>query len=227
MANWLGRLTGGRRAVSGAGSALAARLSAYAPYRPPHPGFGRELSRAAAEENFAFFVEAREQRLAAVGELLGEAGLDARAALSAADPAPFLGDLHHWSLAAWPALYDPAQGRVESWWEEARRGRSGLYSMLHDLGVLLGEMVARRRPDYAWTLDVNLRNKAEDMASYQRPVMQLAPDPAIPSAIVFDFEEIAVNHYRQAGSPNFNLGSPLGRGVLEALSGAHERHWRS
>lgn len=225
MANWLNRLLGGANAATASGD-LAARLATYPAYTPPHPGFGDQLSEADARANLDDLLTRRSERLAALGRLLAAYDIDLAAGLATPDPAAFLEALQRWTLATWPSVYDRDLARPQAWRETDRAGSEIVYSLLLDVGIALGEIVIARRPDYAWTLDLDPASRRDDMASWRRPVVRLASDPAIPTPIQFDFEEIAVNHYRQAGGGAMNLASPIGRGVLEALSGEHERHWR-
>lgn len=217
MASWWSGLIGGRAKLP------PMSLDGYPPYDAPHPGRALMLTPEQARENFDHFLAERQERLNALGSLLASFGLDLGKGLEASDPEPFLKSLQDWTVATWPGLYDPSLAKLEVWWNTRRRGREIVYSMLLDVGIALGEMVVRRRPDYAWTLDLDPDNKRDEMDSYQRPVVRLTDDPAIPSPIDFDFEDIARGHY--SWGERIHLDSLIGRGVLEALSGAHEAFW--
>jgi hypothetical protein len=179
---------------------------------------------AQAEANLAYLLDHKEERLAIVSALLSQFDLDAPAALSADGPRPFLDGLWRWSCAEWPAVYDPGFVAIDVWLDSSREGPEIIFSMLMDVGILLGELVLVRRSDYHWALDLDRQNAAE-MVSWQRPVLLRPADNVVP-VISFDFEDTARTSYVRCTSTPYRLLNDLGREVLDAISGAHEVAWR-
>jgi hypothetical protein len=218
MARWF------RNSAEPRESRLKRLLADYPPYRIPHRGPGRRLSLAQAEANLAYLLDHKEERLAIVSALLTQFGLDAAAGLSADDPRPFLDGLWRWSCAEWPAVHDPAFMPIDVWLNSSREGPEIIFSMLMDVGILLGELVLVQRSDYHWVLDLDQQNAAE-MVSWQRPVLLRPADNVVP-VIFFDLEDTARTSYVRCTGTPYRMLNDLGREVLDAISGAHEVAWR-
>lgn len=151
---------------------LAPLLPSYPPFDLPYP-FAPSGTAAAqqAEANLAHLLSQRPARLAALAALLKPYELDLPAGLEAADPQPLLNGLHAWSSAAWrplctPALVDATQWRRSRW----DRSAPALYSVMADVGLVLGELLMRQRPDYAWGLDLDPARRDQD--TWRRPLLQ-------------------------------------------------------
>jgi hypothetical protein len=86
-------------------------------------------------------------------------------------------------------------------------------------------MVLCRRDDYRWALDLDPTSADDDMVSWRRPIVLRPADGVVP-AIRFDFEDMARSAYVQCGKPGYNVRRDFGRGVSDAISGAHESWWR-
>src|SRR5215813_5729923 len=69
------------------------------------------------------------------------------------------------------------------------------------------------------------QNAADEMVSWQRPVLLRPADPVVP-VIFFDFEDTARTSYIRCASTPYRMLNDLGREVLDAISGAHEVAWR-
>ena len=219
MASWF------RNAAEPRESRLKRLLADYPPYRIPHRGPGRRLTLAEAEENLAYLLDHKEERLAIVRALLTRFDLDAAAELAADDLRPVLDGLWRWSCAEWPAVYDPAFVPIDVWLNSSREGPEIIFSMLMDVAILLGELVLVRRSDYRWALDLDPQNAADEMVSWQRPVLLRPADHFVP-VIFFDFEDTARTSYIRCTSTPYRILNDLGREVLDAISGAHEVAWR-
>lgn len=93
---------------------LAARLENYPPFPLPHAGPIERLTDSQARENFAAFLEARPQRLAAVLALLRaegvQTGFEGRTGF---DPSTVAERLFRWGLRRWGTLRpsQPMPGR--------------------------------------------------------------------------------------------------------------------
>jgi hypothetical protein len=157
--------------------------------------------------------------------LLTQFDLDVSAGLTADDPRPFLDGLWRWSCAEWPTVHDAAFLPIDVWLNSSREGPEIIFSMLMDVGILLGELVLARRADYHWALDLDQQNAADDMVSWQRPVVLRPADDVVP-VIFFDFEDTARTSYVRCTSTPYRILNDLGREVLDAISGAHEVAWR-
>ncbi|ERG69419.1 hypothetical protein [Segniliparus rugosus] len=173
-------------------------LAEYPPYRAPFPGDPNSLRLAECEENLRYLLSAREERLAVVGGLLQEFGLDARAGLSEEDPRPFLRALDRWALEEWPSAWTPAfPSRSAEQLSSPKEGERIALSMLMDVAILLGEIVVRRRPDYAWRLDTAEENR--DMISHRRVVVAKLREGPDWAGTVLDFENICISEFDRIG----------------------------
>ena len=221
MSNWLRRATHGRPR-----SRLAALLAAYPPYAIPHPGPGRTLSLAQADANLAYLVAHREERLAAVGALLSECGVDMAGACGTGDPGPFLDRLWEWIKAEWPAIHDPVLARQDRWLSSRRVGKEVAYSLVADIAILLGEVVLSRRSDFGWALDLDPHNEGDDegMVSQRRPCVIRPADDVVP-IILYDPEDQVQGAYAYCTSPSYFWLNHLRQGAMDMISGAHERCW--
>lgn len=225
MAGWLDRLWG-KPARMGR---LPALLSAYPPYRIPHPGSGWSLTLPQAETNLAYLLDHKAERLGIVGDLLARFDLDLGAGLVAPNPKPFLDAVWRWTAQEWPSIYDPALATIGDWLNSPREGAHIVFSLVMDVAIALGEMVLVRRPDYGWALDLDPENRGDteddSMLTWQRPVVMRPADEIVP-AILLDSESAARSAYIYCSKPAYGVEIDLGRGVLDAISGAHERFWR-
>ncbi len=206
-------------------SRLRALLATYVPYQIPYPGPGRILTAAQADANLAYLLANRAERLQIAAELLAHFGLDVGTALKGADPKPFVDALWRWSVDEWPTVAD-ARLQRSAWIVSKRDGDEIVFSMLTDVAIILAEMVLVRRTDYYWTLDRDPENKADDMISWQRPVV-IRPEESDVPKIMYDFEYAACISYEQCTRPAYGVINNLGHGTLEAISGTALAAWRS
>jgi hypothetical protein len=229
MAGWLGRLVGGGGTGGAQQGRLRRLLKDYPPYRQPHPGPGSALTLPQAEANLAYLRDNKSARLAIVGGVLSQFALNLDEGLAAADPQPYLKALGQWTARDWPALRDTSLLTIDTWLNSRREGPEIVFSLIMDIAIVLAEIVLRRRNDYRWALDLDPQNAPQGgkdgMLSWQRPVV-LRPADGIVPVIQFDFEDAVRTAYIQCGKPGYNLRGEFGRGVLDAISGAHETWWR-
>ena len=222
VGDWLRRVTGGRPS-----GRLAALLATYPPYAIPHPGLGRALSLAQADANLAYLVTHREERLAAIGTLLSECGVDMTGAYGPGDPGPFLDRVWDWIKAEWPAIHDPVLARRDKWLNSRRTGKEIVYSLVMDVAILSGEVVLSRRPDFGWALDLDPQNEGDEdgMVSQRRPCVIRPADDVVP-AILYDPEDQVQGAYAYCTSATYFWLNHLRQGVMDMIDGAHERRWR-
>jgi hypothetical protein len=211
------------------GGGLAELLRDYAPYLAPHAAAGVALTEAQARANLAFFEQHRPQRLGQVAALLqAAAGINCAPALS--DPArhgPALADaLHRWAGSDWPALQPPQRGGLAAWLSSSRRDGDIVFSMLFDVGVLLGEVIQRGQPAWHWGLDLDPQNLADDMPSARRVVLLADPVGAAGSPFVLDVEDVVVHRFLHGQEASQRLLNPLRRLVEQGHSGEALAYWR-
>ena len=219
--SWLDKLRGRGRAGDG-GPRLVDLIDAYPPYRPAVTGAPATLSEADAARNLAKLMEDAPGRLAGLSDLLSRFGVDTAPALDPArDPRPTLDALWRWTKAEWPALRDPALLDVFVWLE-GRRDRP-VFGLITDVGLLLGETVARRRPDYAWVVDLDPDNR--EMPSWRRPCL-VRPSDGISPRLLYDPESAAHGAYVNCATAFYALLDDLTQGALDTVEGAPERWWR-
>lgn len=139
---------GGLLKALGVRTRLETLLDDYPRYIRPYPGSGKMLTDDKARANLEHFLSVKDERLAAVTALLARFGLDARRAMTG-DPKPFLKRLADWISRDWPAIRDAQQADYKTWHNGPRGGRADL-TLIVDIAILLGEMLAARRPELSW-----------------------------------------------------------------------------
>lgn len=225
LMRWMARLAGdGRPAPPGGSGRLPELLRTYPPYRTPHPGSPKALTRQQCDANLAYLLEQRPARTMALAGLVRAFGIDLAAGLAAEDPRPLLAALDAWAQAEWPDVPVAGMAGFEAgqprWFAGDKAGPHIGLSMLMDVAIVLGDIVVARRPDYAWRLDLDRANR--HMSSYRRPVvMRLAEPDGSWAAIVLDFEAIAIDACDTIARA-VPGGHSLGSSVLAAIEGGYD-----
>lgn len=213
-----------RRADTGASGRREARLpgllAGYPPYLTPFPGEPGALSVAQCQENLCYLLDVRERRLEIAADLLGQFGIDLHAGLSAQDPRGFLQSLNQWARREWPAAYTPTfSDRLKVCLPRRKEGEHIVLAMLMDIAIVLGETVARNRPEYSWRLDLDPKNR--DSISYRRVVM--AKDQIDPEweETLLDFEYQCIGSFAKFGR-DVPGSHPLGYAAQVAIDGGYD-----
>lgn len=198
-------------------------LGDYPPYELPHPGHGKALSEAQAQQNEAYFhatLDARQQHLR--DWLLAHQGPDPRALQGSA----YAKALNTWAKAHWPLL--PAYASLaphKAWPDCPRHGPFIVYSWLFDLGVSLGEAIRLADPDWHWGLNLDAIDLADGMHTARRVVLLADlkhPTPETREAVL-DLEAMVVAAYRFPDSPDFVYLDSWSRTVADAIEGGYHR----
>lgn len=221
----------GALGVRSEGDRLAQRLRSYPPYQAPFPGHALDLDLAQAQANLDYLLAQRTERLTILGDLLDDDRIDVKTGLTADDPAPLLDGLHQWAKTQWPGLHDRKLATTETWLRSSRAGPEIVYSLLMDVAILLGELIVRHRPRFAWSLDLDPENGPggipgdpdDFMTSYKRPVVMIPKGGPLLAPVILDVEDIVVMQYIQAKQPVGWLLNDLSRVVVDARNGAWER----
>lgn len=206
-------------------SALKRALASYPVYAAPFVGKPSTLTREMAEANLKYLLDHREQRISHITGLLGTFGVDVSGAAKGGDHRMFLDQLYEWIKKEWPGIYDRRLDDHEVWYASSRSGKEIVFSMLMDLGILLGQIILDRRPEYAWQVDLSEVNRRDDMYSFNRSVIQHQHWPEFPEPPMSDPEHMMVEQYFHVDSPSFGIINDLSRYVLQFIDGAHERYW--
>lgn len=215
MVSWFARLM----RAGPASNDLARRLSHYPPYRAPHVGPPRRWTPEQAHENLQHLLAHLDERLAAVGALLREDGIDTAPALAGGDALALVDQIHAWAGAHWPALLRKEQATLAHWLGTTRDGDDIAFSMLLDVSLLFGELIRRRDPRWIWALDEDPVNRRDGMVSAMRPVLLLrSTRPDVPD-IDLDLEDLVVGRYAHPDDSGIVL-NPWRRTVNEAITGA-------
>ena len=152
----------------------------YRPYVPPHSGLPNEMSRRDAKECYLHLIAARPERRAQLTDLLRANGL----VVDSTDRG--LGELERWFRSnVEPNRDDP--NRLANLW----------YSVVNDIGLLLGDVAIERAPTLHWEFYVwGAKN-----ISYQRHVIMGFTGVANPRYnIDFDRLVATLGHRIIAGS---------------------------
>lgn len=219
----------GASPADGAVAAMGALFDGYPPNPPRHAGDPRKLTDTQRDENFAQFLEQREQRLGIIGRFLRGKGVD---------PAPMLtpvGDggvvaaraIDGWLDQALPKRpFSPVAGDetpnppTHAFRASERSGSDIYYSFLADLGLLEGEAVRLRDPRFDWA--INRLPELSEMGSYQR-ICLMKPGSADWAPTVFELDEhmLAICHPKMAPRGN-NSGHWFGELLQGAIDGAFD-----
>ncbi|MBL8277399.1 MAG: hypothetical protein JNL93_11915 [Pelomonas sp.] len=198
-------------------------LSDYPPFPLPHPGCGKALSLAQAQENLARFEASLGPRQQALRQwLLAHDGPDAQALPGAA----YATALKAWARTHWARL--PAFARLPAhapWPDCPRDGAFIVYSLLGDLAASLGEAIRRANPDWHWGLNLDAIDLADGMATSRRVVLlaDLAePTPETREAVL-DLEPLLFGAHRFPESVDFVHLDTWTRTVQDAIDGAYHR----
>lgn len=198
-------------------------LSDYPAFPLPHPGFGRALSLADAQQNLAAFTASLDTRQRALRQwLLAHDGPDADALPGAA----YATALKAWARAHWQHLTPFARLPAHAPWPDCPRdGTLIVYSLLGDLAASLGEAIRRANPDWHWGLNLDTTDLADGMATSRRVVLlaDLAePTPETREAVL-DLEALVFGAYRFPQSVDFVHLDTWTGSVRDAIDGAHYR----
>jgi hypothetical protein len=143
---------------------LGKALADYPYYIPPHQGLAALMTMAQAEENFAYFLNQRDARIAALTGLLGKFGL--RLAFDEATRKILDRWLHRYGGLLYVAETRPSFYTHNPLWDAERRS----LNVIFDFGVYLGEFAIRETPSLSWGLDDWNRPKHGSFCeSYLRP----------------------------------------------------------
>ena len=196
-------------------------LSGYPPFALPHPGAGRALSDAQAQENWACFeatLPVRQQQLREW--LLAHGGPDAQAPGGAA----YAQALNQWAKAHWAQL--PAFDRLPPhtpWPACPRSGPFIVNSLLGDLAASLGEAIRHANAAWRWGLNLDAADLADDMATSRRVVLiaDLARPAAETSVAVLDLEAMVFAAHRFPQATDFVHLTPWATTVADAIAGRY------
>jgi hypothetical protein len=169
---------------------LRATLQAYDDWQFPHPGAPADLTEPQREANHAAMMAEKAARIAALRDALPQLE-DAIAGLldPQASPVPGIRALEAWWIGELskidlvppvtstlrrllrPGAYlAKNEAMAVAFWDERRDHPlvPKLASLLDDLGLLLGEAVVLRRPDFAWALNHNKAEKRQQTMEWGR-----------------------------------------------------------
>lgn len=105
-----------------------------------------------------------------------------------------------------------------------------MFAMLMDIGILLGEMVTRRRPIWRWALDLDPLHapgcEQQEQGAWQQSVLFRPADPPAPAATLDLQGNVAALCLYGRGSSATVLQRELERDLLDAISERTEHVWR-
>lgn len=212
-------------------------LKTYPPYKLPYPGAGCEIDpeerpllpsayldykRITPEQgqaNLDYLLANKQVRIEIFAGLLTHFDIDVHAGLEAADPQPFLDQLHTWVYTQWPSLYSKKLAEPQRWWGSAKHGEDIVYSLIMDMAIVLGELVIYHHPEFHWDLNRNPKDKA--MISYLRPViMRKLPGTAyaVNASEIADFETSMRGRYDRISAPGSDVDRPISQEVMELIN---------
>jgi hypothetical protein len=215
MPDWLDRLIGRQ-------SRLAKQLVSYPAYHAPFIGPPQHWSLEQAQANLAHRLEHRELRLQTLAALLADHDVDIKSPLAGGKLKPMLNALNAWVEEHWPALHDDEIATSEVWLRSPRDGKEIIYSLVFDIGLLLGELVVRRRSDYTWTISFDASDK-NNLLSFNRAVIQLPATGEMSAPVTHDFESmVAWRYWNPQSAKGLNSWA---QAVSDAILGLSESAW--
>ncbi|CAG1015609.1 hypothetical protein BURC_01001 [Burkholderiaceae bacterium] len=140
----------------------------------------------------------REDRISRLAAALRPFVIDV-AALMSAEPLALVDALDRWSAAHWRSAAgsewaDPEHFRKPVW---AQPAQASTYTLIVDMGVVMGEAVLQLRPGLAWAVDRYEAHEADGVSHFGQVVVL---DPAVPkdarSPAVFDAIDVAFMRYQ-------------------------------
>jgi hypothetical protein len=199
-----------------------ADLAFYPPRVAPHAGLPASLTDAQVDENHAWFMRVREERLAGLVNLLGDAEVDVAPLLDApADPAPSIESLRRWLEGSLPdrkalPCGEQTNSPERDYLSHAHIGPRIFYAFSADLATLYGEAIVRRRSDFTWGVD-RFRDSV-GMAHHRRTAV-LRPPTGGWTATVLDMELDTLQrlYAMRGGGPG--VAPTVGSIVTEVMAG--------
>lgn len=203
-------------------SVLKKKLHAYPSYNPPFPDTPANLSLEQAQQNFAYFLANKNQRVTMVLDLLGEFGIEL--AVNSPDR-KVLHQMDEWAYQQWPAIYQERLANnvdfnfLQTGFEQRIR------SFLFDISVVLGECLLSTCPGANWVIGEKISTEEEQPIVCNRIViLQSTTADSLPFPNYQDMEAQVFYHYRQQVKSNelitadYRIGRVLGEAILNNLT---------
>lgn len=215
---------------------LADRLATYPAWHVPHLGTNGAwpdgppplLGEPEFRANLHTYLAAMPERIATLGTLVAEFGLDLSQAYGPQTRDTFIRSLHLLLLAELPATYREDLADFRRWEASSRDGPEIVYSLLGDLAMLFADVVLKANPGAF--LGMNLDPDDREMVSYGRPCVLGLSDRLFPGTPhLYDYEDEMAGVYRRMKTPEISFvdadyvavsesGHLIGYTVLEACS---------
>ena len=212
---------------------LAGLLAIYPAYTPPHIGQNGAapvpgqptLTLGQCHENLDALLRAMPERLALLGGLLAELGVDSAQAY--ANPEAFVTRLHATLLKELPPLYRPDLAKSIAREVSTRAGRDIVLSLMADLALLEADILMHAKPGCFIGLDLDPGDR--EMLSWRRPCLLGLVDRFFPDGggDVFHLEDewfgiySSMDHPGRLAAPDRVMpetwGLVIGGSILERL----------
>lgn len=182
---------------------------AYPARTVPHPGFGREISAAQAQENLRWFRTTLDERLDDIRGLLSRFGVPRSPSSATPDAVDaWVTALVTWVRDCWPEQpFRPEHLADPSWLHSDRTGEDAVFSIAVVLATAMGEAVISCCPDWHWDVNSDPGDLRGEMLSSRRVVLTTAPLGPRNVRPVVDLETLVVERYRRPG--HFLFSAPL------------------
>lgn len=200
-----------------------AALEFYPPRVAPHVGLPAALTDAQVDENHAWFMRTRGERIDGLLSMLVDAEVDAAALLDAqADPSAAIASLREWLERNLPERKHLPSGTAINAPERDYLGHPHIgarifYAFAADLATLYGEAIVRRRADFAWGVD---RFADSTGMAHHRRTAVLRPPTGGWSATVLDMELDTLTRLYAMRGGGAGVRPMVGAIVTQVISGA-------
>lgn len=235
---------------------LRALLHGYDCWTLPHPGDPHALSKAQRGENLAYVLEYKDARISRIRAALPEIDpLLAQLLDPQIHPSAATLELDRWwvKTGLQLALFPPVAGTLKSklfpnryyaanevlanakWFEWPEHPLvAPLDSLVRDLGLITGEAIVLRRPDFRWTVNEDSREKRLETTEWGRVVVLREAEGASPLK-AFDMFRLArwsyadvhgrkkrgFNQHAVEINPGDWRGSFVGWTAVDVINGGH------
>jgi hypothetical protein len=205
--------------------AMSRYLRVYPALSQPFPGPALDLNAEQAEENLHYLLDIRFERLDLLRGLLRQTNASVvwPDRFSRDNIDPFIISLHQWAGEQWPALKGRIKGDILSRWRTGERNGECIgFSVVADVGLVLGELILSLRPSLKWGIDRNPINIRDGVDTVNRMVLlgTWRCDPE--TQIEIDIEKMVLDRFLHPDDSSERLENSWLRLIHAAIEGVYE-----
>ncbi|MBX2884055.1 MAG: hypothetical protein KTR32_29140 [Granulosicoccus sp.] len=202
-------------------TAFQQQVAAYPEYAAPHSGSPHLLFSAdQARENLHYLLDMKASRIAILAALVKQEGITLPENLDTEDPKTLINQLHGWAGVRWAECHRKDNADRKHWLNVTNRtGDDKIYSVVMDTAIVLGELVIKHKPQFAWAVDIDPENLADGMATSNRCVLAGHLESEAAAPYLLDVEQIAAERYYDAGNIRQRHDNTWGQFIFPLMDG--------